>query len=169
MESTLTQRRTSLEEKIPDIKKTLDMVEFLQERRVGVGLQGLDCLLDIVQQSKRDSEEDLNDLETEGSTTRPLKTTFELNDTLYAEAELEDCNTVYLWLGVRLHDLYIFKLGPKTTSTGKCYAVLRNLCRDHFATIEISSCSDKSEQYYRRPRVLAGASHDYGGQYSSGI
>jgi len=34
MESSLTQRRASLEEKIPDIRKTLDMVEYLQERRV---------------------------------------------------------------------------------------------------------------------------------------
>jgi len=34
MESTLTQRRASLEEKIPDIKKTLDMIEHLQERQV---------------------------------------------------------------------------------------------------------------------------------------
>lgn len=34
MDSSLTQRRASLEEKIPDIRKTLDMVEFLQERRV---------------------------------------------------------------------------------------------------------------------------------------
>ena len=34
MESSLTQQRASLEEKIPDIRKTLDMVEYLQERRV---------------------------------------------------------------------------------------------------------------------------------------
>lgn len=36
MDSNLTQRRQSLEEKIPDIKKTLDMVEYLQERQVCV-------------------------------------------------------------------------------------------------------------------------------------
>ena len=34
MEANLTQRRSSLEEKIPDIKKTLSMVEFLHDRRV---------------------------------------------------------------------------------------------------------------------------------------
>lgn len=34
MELNLTQRRKGLEEKIPDIKKTLAMVQFLQERRV---------------------------------------------------------------------------------------------------------------------------------------
>ena len=36
MDSNLTQRRQGLEEKIPDIKKTLTMVEYLQERRVGL-------------------------------------------------------------------------------------------------------------------------------------
>ena len=36
MDSNLTQRRQSLEEKIPDIKKTLDMVEYLKERKVCV-------------------------------------------------------------------------------------------------------------------------------------
>lgn len=32
----------------------------------------------------------------------PIRTTFELAETLYAEAELEETDTVYLWLGVRL-------------------------------------------------------------------
>ena len=35
MDANLTQRRKGLEDKIPDIRKTLNMVEFLQERRVG--------------------------------------------------------------------------------------------------------------------------------------
>jgi hypothetical protein len=34
MDGNLTQRRRGLEEKIPDIKKTLSMVEFLRDRRV---------------------------------------------------------------------------------------------------------------------------------------
>jgi hypothetical protein len=34
MDANLTQRRRGLEEKIPDIRKTLNMVEYLQERRV---------------------------------------------------------------------------------------------------------------------------------------
>lgn len=34
MDTNLTQRRQGLEEKIPDIKKTLAMVEYLLERRV---------------------------------------------------------------------------------------------------------------------------------------
>lgn len=31
----------------------------------------------------------------------PLETTFELNDTLYAKAEVPPTEEVYLWLGVR--------------------------------------------------------------------
>ena len=47
-------------------------------------------------------EEDLDDLdlEDEEASKKPLVTTFELNETLYAEAELEDTDVVYLWLGV---------------------------------------------------------------------
>ncbi|ETW79699.1 hypothetical protein HETIRDRAFT_321567 [Heterobasidion irregulare TC 32-1] len=72
MDSNLNQRRRSLEDKIPDIKKTLTMVEYLRDRR--------------------DEEE----------TKKPLRTTFELADTLYAEAELEETDTVYLWLGANV-------------------------------------------------------------------
>jgi len=90
MESSLTQRRASLEEKIPDIRKTLDMVEYLQERREGKG-------------RAKDDDGLEDDLEDEDETiAKPLKTTFELNDTLYAEAELEDTDTVYLWLGANV-------------------------------------------------------------------
>jgi hypothetical protein len=32
-----------------------------------------------------------------------MKTLFELNDTLYAEAQIEENGEVYLWLGVRPH------------------------------------------------------------------
>ncbi|KAK6977444.1 Prefoldin subunit 3, partial [Favolaschia claudopus] len=91
MESNLTQRRAGLEDKIPDIRKTLMMVEYLHERREGKSKATEDDL---------DAEDD-DDLE-EGSSQKPLTTTFELNDTLYAEAELEDTDTVYLWLGANV-------------------------------------------------------------------
>ncbi|KAH9916392.1 Prefoldin subunit 3 [Epithele typhae] len=88
MEQNLAQRRGSLEDKIPDIKKTLAMVEFLQERREGKGAA-----------SEDDLDDDLGDDE---SASKPLITTYELNDTLYAEAQLEDTDTVYLWLGANV-------------------------------------------------------------------
>ncbi|KAF8809937.1 Prefoldin, subunit 3 [Phlegmacium glaucopus] len=89
MDSSLTQRRASLEEKIPDIRKTLDMVEYLRERREG-------------KSKASGEEEDIDDLTDAEDSQKPLKTTFELNDTLYAEAELEDSDTVFLWLGANV-------------------------------------------------------------------
>ncbi|KAG1863991.1 Prefoldin subunit 3 [Suillus tomentosus] len=89
MDANLTQRRKGLEDKIPDIRKTLHMVEFLQEKR-----EDKDNNDDLV--------DDLSDDENSDNTKKPLTTTFELNDTLFAEAELEDTDTVYLWLGANV-------------------------------------------------------------------
>ena len=45
-----------------------------------------------------DLEDDLSD--DKSGKSAPIRTTFELADTLYAEAELEETDTVFLWLGV---------------------------------------------------------------------
>ncbi|KIY66373.1 prefoldin subunit [Cylindrobasidium torrendii FP15055 ss-10] len=86
MEANLGQRRTGLEEKVPDYQKTLDMVEYLRDRREG---------------SSSKDDDDLDDDE-EAGPSKPMITTFELNETLYAEAELDDTDTVYLWLGANV-------------------------------------------------------------------
>ncbi|KAG7442069.1 Prefoldin subunit 3 [Guyanagaster necrorhizus] len=91
MDDNLAQRRKGLEEKIPDYKKTLDMVEYLQERREGKG-----------KASQADDIDDDLDNEDDDSSSKPIRTTFELNETLYAEAELEETDTVYLWLGANV-------------------------------------------------------------------
>ncbi|TEB23079.1 prefoldin subunit [Coprinellus micaceus] len=92
MEANLTQKRASLEEKIPDIRKTLDVVEYLQERREGKS-----------KSSDDNDEDDLDDPEEEDSSSpQPITTTYELNDTLYAEAQLEESDSVYLWLGANV-------------------------------------------------------------------
>lgn len=107
MDHNLTQRRRGLEEKIPDIKKTLSMVEFLQERRVSRPTfrpMRLNESIPRLQEGKGSAKDDDDlddDLEEGEDVAKPLTTTFELNDTLYAEAELEDTDTIYLWLGVR--------------------------------------------------------------------
>ncbi|GAC72991.1 molecular chaperone Prefoldin, subunit 3 [Moesziomyces antarcticus T-34] len=69
MELNTAQRRRGLEEKIPDIRKTLQMVNFLQQ--------------------KKDDPDS-------------IQTTFELNDTLYAKAQLDPVDTVHLWLGANV-------------------------------------------------------------------
>jgi len=53
--------------------------------------------------SRIDGDDDLeDDGDDEDSSKKPLTTSFELNDTLYAEAELEETDTVYLWLGANV-------------------------------------------------------------------
>ncbi|KAJ7259655.1 Prefoldin subunit-domain-containing protein [Mycena rebaudengoi] len=90
MDTNLAQRRAGLEDKIPDIRKTLVMVEFLHERREGKG-KAADA-----------DDDDLEDDDEEAGAAKPLTTTFELNDTLYAEAELKDTDEVFLWLGANV-------------------------------------------------------------------
>ncbi|KZT19578.1 Prefoldin subunit 3 [Neolentinus lepideus HHB14362 ss-1] len=93
MDANLQQRRQGLAEKIPDIKKTLAMVEFLRERREGK---------QKASSEGDDDDDDLDDEDGDGDGKKPLTTTFELNDTLYAEAQLENTDTVYLWLGANV-------------------------------------------------------------------
>lgn len=107
MELNLQQRRKALLVKIPDIEQTLSVVEFLQARREGPAAPGaaddkdetgsmnsddIDALLD----GDDDDEEDA----AAGAEPKPLKTLFELNDTLFAEATVQETGEVGLWLGV---------------------------------------------------------------------
>lgn len=51
------------------------------------------------------------DGENAGAEDKPIKTLFELNDTLFAEAEIQETGDVYLWLGVR-PSLPLLSLSP---------------------------------------------------------
>lgn len=96
MELSLQQRRKALSTKIPDIQQTLSVVKYLQLRRKK-------ALGEEVPEEKDDEDEDdLDDLDDEDAEKEdgPMKTLFELNDTLYAEAEVEETGEVGLWLGV---------------------------------------------------------------------
>lgn len=80
----------------------------------------------FLQEGKRASTEgdgdDADDLEVdldgdESGKPAPIRTTFELADTLYAEAELEETDTVYLWLGVcSLFQMSSHLASPRTHS-----------------------------------------------------
>lgn len=76
---------------IPDIQKTLDTVRFLKTRKVCWMWGG-------AEEGAREAGTDL--LLQEGSD--PIQATFELNDTLYAKANIPATREVYLWLGVCL-------------------------------------------------------------------
>lgn len=81
MEMNTQRRSVGLKEKIPDIKKTLDMVRFLKINREN-------------NEDEEDEDEEKGGIETH----------FELNDTLYARAKVaaKDTEEVYLWLGANV-------------------------------------------------------------------
>lgn len=85
-----TQRRAGgLKEKIPDIQKTLDMVQFLKSRKV----QPARSLYGSFMRGHSFMSQPGSD---------PIETTFELNDTLYAKAVVPPTDEVYLWLGANV-------------------------------------------------------------------
>ena len=98
MEVNLQQRRRGLEVKIPDIQQTLTVVQFLQNRRLKA--KGEKVEEEVLSDDEDDLEDDDEDDMEEGSKKEPLKTLFELNDTLFAEAEIEETGEVGIWLGV---------------------------------------------------------------------
>ncbi|GAA5881703.1 hypothetical protein JCM16303_005554 [Sporobolomyces ruberrimus] len=77
MEQSSLQRKKNLEEKIPELSTTIEMVETLLRK-------------------KQEQEEK----EFEGGDDRfEFETTFELSDTLYAKGVVEKVDEVYIWLG----------------------------------------------------------------------
>lgn len=58
MDGNLNQRRRGLEEKIPDIKKTLSMVEYLRDRRVSLQDQALSSSLKFMTGTGRQKARD---------------------------------------------------------------------------------------------------------------
>jgi hypothetical protein len=84
MEANMQRRAAGLKDKMPDIQKTLETVQFLKTRKV--------------RWMHAHEAPQLTSLLQPGSD--PIEATFELNDTLYAKAHIPPTEEVYLWLGV---------------------------------------------------------------------
>ncbi|KAJ1856604.1 hypothetical protein GGH12_001180 [Coemansia sp. RSA 1822] len=113
MESSRLQQRGSLEQKLPEIEKTLNLVEYLCD------VKGTD---------------------------EPVKTLFEVNDTLYAHATIPPTDTVNLWLGANVmleytvdeaKELLTSKLAVAKKSLGDTVEDLEFL-RDQITTMEVN-------------------------------
>ncbi|KAK6582706.1 hypothetical protein PZA11_005114 [Diplocarpon coronariae] len=87
MESNQQRRAAGLKDKMPDIQKTLDMVQFLKTRKVW---DSLACKCSLLRLNVPQPGSD------------PIEATFELNDTLYAKANVPLTEEVYLWLGANV-------------------------------------------------------------------
>jgi hypothetical protein len=179
MEVNLQQRRKGLEVKIPDIQQTLTVVQFLQNRRLKAKGEKVE-----EEELSDDEDDDLDDdLEDEGKKEEPLKTLFELNDTLFAEAEVEETGEVGIWLGVSP----VYQLVPSICShLHLCLdSLLSHLARyiAHLGTVltkgkhnvnvptrrgnntpkwETSSCKEELGGDYRRSRMVKRTIDSYG-------
>ena len=99
MEQNLQRRVAGLDEKLPDIQKTLDTVRFLQTRRPGGGGASKAIKENEDDEDGLGSDDDDDDDDEDGDG-EAIETTFELNDTLYAKALIPPTDEVHLWLGV---------------------------------------------------------------------
>ncbi|KAJ1998669.1 hypothetical protein GGI04_000290 [Coemansia thaxteri] len=114
MENSKLQQRGSLEQKIPEIEKTLSMVNYLAEQR------GAD---------------------------EPIKTLFEINDTLYAHAAIPPTETVNLWLGANvmleysLDEAQDLLAGKLAIAKGNLKETIEDLefLRDQITTMEVNT------------------------------
>nr|OQO16842.1 hypothetical protein B0A51_15699 [Rachicladosporium sp. CCFEE 5018] len=114
MESSTQKRALGLNDKIPDIQKTLETVQFL---------------------ASRDDDAE------------PLETNFELNDTLYAKANVSAVEEVYLWLGANVmlsyplpeaESLLSSKLEAAQSSLRNCEEDL-DFLREQITTMEVAT------------------------------
>ncbi|WOO82021.1 Prefoldin subunit 3 [Vanrija pseudolonga] len=105
MELNLQQRRKALLAKIPDIEQTLSVVNFLAARRRKAAGEA-----EPEEDEAKDSDDELDDLldgdEDEDKKDEPLTTLFELNDTLFAQAQVNETGEVGLWLGANTMLMY---------------------------------------------------------------
>ncbi|EPE26051.1 Prefoldin [Glarea lozoyensis ATCC 20868] len=101
-------------DKIPDIQKTLDMVQFLKTRKPG---------------------------------SAPIETTFELNDTLFAKANIPPTDEVYLWLGANVmlsypideaEELLTTRLATAKLNLSNCEEDL-DFLREQITTMEVAT------------------------------
>ncbi|EXJ67055.1 uncharacterized protein A1O5_09701 [Cladophialophora psammophila CBS 110553] len=104
MQQNVERRAIGLKEKLPEMKRTLEVVKFLKTKRRDIAeTEG--------KGEDKGEEEELggDDLLGERQTTRDeIETTFSLQDTLYAKAIIKpaEINDVYLWLGANVMVAY---------------------------------------------------------------
>ncbi|KAF9571763.1 hypothetical protein EC968_000209 [Mortierella alpina] len=140
MEVNMLQRKRNLDAKIPEIRKTLEMVQFLQS-------QGDD-----------------------GDDTKEIETMYELNDTLYATAKIQPTGKVCLWLGANVMleypveeaaELLASKLAAALKTLSNTEEDLAYL-RDQITTMEVNTA--RVYNWDVKQRRLARAKADAAGE-----
>ncbi|KAH7401461.1 Prefoldin subunit-domain-containing protein [Pyrenochaeta sp. MPI-SDFR-AT-0127] len=133
--------RSEVESTINSFKEMISKYQFMQQntQRRAAGLK--DKIPDI-----QKTLETVRFLKARKSGAEPLETTFELNDTLYAKAEVPPTDEVYLWLGANVmlaypipeaEELLSSKLSTAKNSLGTCEEDL-DFLREQITTLEVA-------------------------------
>ncbi|OCT47395.1 putative prefoldin subunit 3 [Cladophialophora carrionii] len=103
MQQNLERRAIGLKEKLPEMKRTLQVVKFLKKKRKDLAEKKEK---DGVEELSLDEDDDLLGEKKPGGD--ELETTFSLQDTLYAKAIIKPAHIdeVYLWLGANVMVAY---------------------------------------------------------------
>ena len=102
MQQNVERRALGLKEKLPEMKRTLQVVKFLRKKRKALAEK----------KDEADAEEDGSEAEDDLGDKKPpsdvIETTFSLQDTLYAKAIIKpaEIDDVYLWLGANVMVAY---------------------------------------------------------------
>jgi prefoldin subunit 5 len=133
--------RSEVESTINSFKEMISKYQFMQAntQRRAAGLK--DKIPDI-----QKTLETVRFLKTRGDDAEPMETTFELNDTLFAKAEVPPTDEVYLWLGANVMlaypipeavELLSSKLSTAKASLLTCEEDL-DFLREQITTLEVA-------------------------------
>ncbi|KAL1595549.1 peptide chain release factor 1 [Nothophoma quercina] len=133
--------RSEVESTINSFKEMISKYQFMQAntQRRAAGLK--DKIPDI-----QKTLETVRFLKTRGADAEPIETTFELNDTLFAKAEVPPTDEVYLWLGANVMlaypipeavELLSSKLSTAKASLATCEEDL-DFLREQITTLEVA-------------------------------
>ncbi|KAJ4344102.1 peptide chain release factor 1 [Ascochyta clinopodiicola] len=133
--------RSEVETTINSFKEMISKYQFMQAntQRRAAGLK--DKIPDI-----QKTLETVRFLQTRGDDAEPIETTFELNDTLFAKAEVPPTDEVYLWLGANVMlaypipeavELLSSKLSTAKASLATCEEDL-DFLREQITTLEVA-------------------------------
>lgn len=102
MQQNVERRGAGLREKLPEMKRTLEVVKFLKKKRKDIADRKAAGGADD------DVDDDLDDEDGKPGTSDEIETTFSLQDTLYAKAKIKpaEIDDVYLWLGANVMVAY---------------------------------------------------------------
>ena len=105
MQQNVERRVVGLREKLPEMKRTLQVVKFLKKKRKQLADQKKE---NGVGNSSLDEGDDEDSLSEKKTASDEIETTFSLQDTLYAKAIIKpaEIDEVYLWLGANVMVAY---------------------------------------------------------------